>query len=78
MGRMGIRASSSSVMAAAACAAASMSSSAAIALVDEWMSTEGTGLPFGLSNNVLGLDPVWCVWSDLGSLLCLHFSSGRG
>ena len=36
---------------------------------------EGTGLPFGLSNNVLGLDPVWF---DLGSLLCLHFSSGRG
>ena len=71
--KMGIRASSSSVM-----AAASMSSSAAMALVDEWMSTEGTGLPFGLSNNVLGLDPVWCVWSDLGSLLCLHFSSGRG
>ena len=64
--KMGIRVSSSSVMAAAA----SMSSSAAMALVDEWMSTEGTGLPFGLSNNVLGLDPVWCV--------CLHFSSGRG
>ena len=75
--KMRIRASSS-VMAAAACAAASMSSSAAKALVDERMSTEGTGLPFGLSNNVLGLDPVWWVWSDLGSLLCLHFYSRRG
>ena len=29
-------------------------SSPAMALVDERMSTEGTGLPFGLSNNLLG------------------------
>ena len=24
------------------------------------------------------LDPVWCAWSDLGPLLCLHFCSRRG
>ncbi|XP_051141667.1 photosystem II reaction center W protein, chloroplastic [Andrographis paniculata] len=41
---------------AAACAAA-MSSPAAVALVDERMSTEGTGLPFGLSNNLL----IWII-----------------
>ncbi|XP_057461595.1 photosystem II reaction center W protein, chloroplastic-like [Actinidia eriantha] len=38
---------------AAACAVATKSSPA-VALVDEGMSTEGTGLPFGLSNNLLG------------------------
>ncbi|KAK6940736.1 Photosystem II PsbW, class 2 [Dillenia turbinata] len=37
---------------AAACAATM--SSPATALVDERMTTEGTGLPFGLSNNLLG------------------------
>ncbi|KAK4281232.1 hypothetical protein QN277_012754 [Acacia crassicarpa] len=37
----------------AALLAATMSSPA-MALVDERMSTEGTGLPFGLSNNLLG------------------------
>ncbi|XP_022954252.1 photosystem II reaction center W protein, chloroplastic [Cucurbita moschata] len=37
----------------AAAYAASMSSPA-MALVDERLSTEGTGLPFGLSNNLLG------------------------
>ena len=63
--KMGIRASSSSVMAAAA----SMSSSAAMALVDERMSTEGTGLPFGLSNNVLG-----CIlFGVLGLIWALYF-----
>ncbi|KAK7336819.1 hypothetical protein VNO77_17367 [Canavalia gladiata] len=39
-------------MIAAVCAATM--SSPAMALVDERMSTEGTGLPFGLSNNLLG------------------------
>ncbi|XP_042515973.1 photosystem II reaction center W protein, chloroplastic [Macadamia integrifolia] len=38
----------------AAATAAAMSSPAALALVDDRMTTEGTGLPFGLSNNVLG------------------------
>lgn len=37
---------------AAVCAATM--SSPALALVDDRMSTEGTGLPFGLSNNLLG------------------------
>ncbi|CAL5425144.1 unnamed protein product [Camellia sinensis] len=40
---------------AAACAATM--SSPAMALVDERLSTEGTGLPFGLSNNLL----VWIL-----------------
>ncbi|OIT40555.1 PREDICTED: photosystem II reaction center W protein, chloroplastic-like [Nicotiana attenuata] len=50
---------------AAACAA-TMSSPAAMALVDERMSTEGTGLPFGLSNNLLGwilLGVFGLIWS---------------
>ncbi|KAL3517644.1 hypothetical protein ACH5RR_020233 [Cinchona calisaya] len=47
---------------AAACAAATMSSPAAMALVDERMSTEGTGLPFGLSNNLLG----WILFGVFG------------
>ncbi|KAI5426594.1 hypothetical protein KIW84_032142 [Lathyrus oleraceus] len=38
----------------AAISAATLSSPAAMALVDERMSTEGTGLPFGLSDNLLG------------------------
>ncbi|MCD9559480.1 hypothetical protein HAX54_017439 [Datura stramonium] len=38
----------------AAAVAASMSNPAAMALVDERMSTEGTGLPFGLSNSLHG------------------------
>ncbi|KAI5426595.1 hypothetical protein KIW84_032142 [Lathyrus oleraceus] len=39
----------------AAISAATLSSPAAMALVDERMSTEGTGLPFGLSDNLLEL-----------------------
>ncbi|KAK9161781.1 hypothetical protein Syun_008122 [Stephania yunnanensis] len=46
--RLGMSAS----LLAAACAATM--SSPAMALVDERLSTEGTGLPFGLSNNLLG------------------------
>ncbi|KAL5835382.1 hypothetical protein ACOSQ3_014943 [Xanthoceras sorbifolium] len=42
-----------SLMAAAAAALAT-TTGPAMALVDERMSTEGTGLPFGLSNNLLG------------------------
>ncbi|KAG2719048.1 hypothetical protein I3760_03G249300 [Carya illinoinensis] len=45
---------------AAACAATM--SSPAMALVDERMSTEGTGLPFGLSNNLLG----WILFGVFG------------
>ncbi|KAL0419818.1 UNVERIFIED_CONTAM: Photosystem II reaction center W protein, chloroplastic [Sesamum radiatum] len=53
---------------AAACAAA-MSSPAAMALVDERMSTEGTGLPFGLSNNLLG----WILLGVFGLIWALYF-----
>ncbi|KDP23672.1 hypothetical protein JCGZ_23505 [Jatropha curcas] len=56
-----------SVMALAATAAAMVASTGpAMALVDERMSTEGTGLPFGLSNNLLGwilLGVFGLIWS---------------
>ncbi|KAL3849927.1 hypothetical protein ACJIZ3_011809 [Penstemon smallii] len=54
---------------AAACAAA-MSSPEAMALVDERMSTEGTGLPFGLSNNLLG----WLLLGVFGLIWALYFT----
>ncbi|CAN0898290.1 Photosystem II reaction center W protein, chloroplastic [Linum grandiflorum] len=59
------KAMSASAIAAAATAAA-VSSPAAMALVDVRMSTEGTGLPFGLSNNLLGwllLGVFGLIWS---------------
>ncbi|KAL5231097.1 hypothetical protein ABZP36_029873 [Zizania latifolia] len=55
----------SSVLAAAAAMTAS-SAPAALALVDERMSTEGTGLSLGLSNNLLGwilLGVFGLIWS---------------
>ncbi|MBA0675396.1 hypothetical protein Goari_016944 [Gossypium aridum] len=52
---------------AAACAATM--SSPAMALVDERMSTEGTGLPFGLSNNLLG----WILFGVFGLIWALYF-----
>nr|AFK35192.1 unknown [Medicago truncatula] len=58
---------------AAACAAA-MSSPAAMALVDERMSTEGTGLPFGLSNNLLG----WLLFGVFGFIWALYFIYASG
>ncbi|GFP83205.1 photosystem ii reaction center w protein chloroplastic [Phtheirospermum japonicum] len=42
--------------------AAAMPSPAAMVLVDDRMSTEGTGLPFGLSNNLLG----WIIFGVFG------------
>ncbi|XP_059625959.1 photosystem II reaction center W protein, chloroplastic-like [Cornus florida] len=54
-------------MIAAACAATM--SSPAMALVDERMSTEGTGLPFGLSNNVLG----WILLGVFAIIWALYF-----
>ena len=58
----------------AAAVAASMSSPAAMALVDERMSTEGTGLPFGLSNNLLG----WILFAVFGLVWSLYtvYTSG--
>ncbi|KZV17039.1 hypothetical protein F511_34289, partial [Dorcoceras hygrometricum] len=63
--KLGVAASS---MMAAACAAA-MSSPAAMALVDERLSTEGTGLPFGLSNNLL----VWIIAGVFALIWALYF-----
>ncbi|XP_042006701.1 photosystem II reaction center W protein, chloroplastic-like [Salvia splendens] len=53
----------------AAAVAAAMSSPAAMALVDERLSTEGTGLPFGLSNNLLG----WILLGVFGLIWALYF-----
>ncbi|XP_062181486.1 photosystem II reaction center W protein, chloroplastic-like isoform X2 [Phragmites australis] len=47
-------------------AASAMTASPALALVDERMSTEGTGLSLGLSNNLLGwilLGMFGLIWS---------------
>lgn len=52
-----------------AAAAAAMSRPAAMALVDERLSTEGTGLPFGLSNNLLG----WILFGIFGLIWGLYF-----
>lgn len=49
--------------------AATLSSPIAMALVDERMSTEGTGLPFGLSNNLLG----WILFGVFGLIWTLYF-----
>ena len=46
-----------------------MQQQACQALVDERMSREGTGLPFGLSNNVLG----WILFGVLGLIWALYF-----
>ena len=61
--------SSVGMSAASLLAAAVMSSSPAMALVDERMSTEGTGLPFGLSNNLLG----WILFGLFGVIWALYF-----
>ncbi|XP_059302683.1 photosystem II reaction center W protein, chloroplastic-like [Lycium ferocissimum] len=53
---------------AAACAASISISPTAMALVDERMSTEGTGLPFGLSNNLLG----WILFGVFGLIWSLY------
>uniref|UniRef100_A0A7N1A0T6 PSII 6.1 kDa protein n=1 Tax=Kalanchoe fedtschenkoi TaxID=63787 RepID=A0A7N1A0T6_KALFE len=58
---------SASLMAAAAAATVS---SPALALVDERMSTEGVGLPFGLSNNLLG----WILFGVFGLIWALYFT----
>lgn len=63
-----LRMGATSLMAAAV--AATMSSPAAMALVDDRMSTEGTGLPFGLSNNLLG----WILFGVFGLIWALYFA----
>ncbi|KAG5250524.1 photosystem II reaction center protein [Salix suchowensis] len=57
---------SASLMAAVGAATIS---SPALALVDERMSTEGTGLPFGLSNNLL----VWILLGVFSLIWSLYF-----
>ncbi|KAG4913202.1 hypothetical protein AAZX31_19G147500 [Glycine max] len=52
-----------------AAAVAATMSSPAMALVDERLSTEGTGLPFGLSNNLLG----WILFGVFGLIWALYF-----
>ncbi|XP_015891413.3 photosystem II reaction center W protein, chloroplastic [Ziziphus jujuba] len=52
-----------------AAAMAATMSSPAMALVDERLSTEGTGLPFGLSNNLLG----WIIFGVFGLIWALYF-----
>ena len=52
-----------------AAALAATMSSPAMALVDERLSTEGTGLPFGLSNNLLG----WILFVVFGLTWALYF-----
>lgn len=53
----------------AAAAALSTAAGSAMALVDERMTTEGTGLPFGLSNNTLG----WILFGVFGLIWALYF-----
>lgn len=57
---------------ASTCSAAM--SSPAMALVDERMSTEGTGLPFGLSNNLLG----WIIFGIFGLIWTLYIIYASG
>ncbi|KAM1032086.1 hypothetical protein ACFX13_036577 [Malus domestica] len=53
----------------AAAAMAATMSSPAMALVDDRLSTEGTGLPFGLSNNLLG----WILFGVFGLIWTFYF-----
>ena len=46
-----------------------LSNSAAMAPVDGRMSIKGTGLPFGLSNSVLG----WILFGVFGLIWALYF-----
>lgn len=59
---------------AAVCAAAMSASGPAMALVDERLSTEGTGLPFGLSNNLLG----WILLGVFGLIWTFYFTYTSG
>ena len=53
----------------AAATAVTTTAAPAMALVDERLSTEGTGLPFGLSNNLLG----WILFGVFGLTWALYF-----
>lgn len=60
--------------AASLLAAASLSAGPALALVDDRMSTEGTGLSLGISNNLLG----WILLGVFGLIWSLYivYTSG--
>ncbi|KAL6952892.1 hypothetical protein U1Q18_020262 [Sarracenia purpurea var. burkii] len=66
--RRSSKAATGASLIAAACAAAM--SGPAGALVDERLSTEGTGLPFGLSNNLLG----WILLGVFGLIWAFYFA----
>lgn len=51
-------------------AATAAASSPALALVDERMTTEGTGLSLGVSNNLLG----WILLGVFGLIWALYFT----
>ncbi|XP_055831309.1 photosystem II reaction center W protein, chloroplastic-like [Solanum dulcamara] len=69
MERKEVRQESKLGMCGSLVAAATISiSPSAMALVDERMSTEGTGLPFGLSNNLLG----WILFGVFGLIWSLY------
>ncbi|XWS42516.1 hypothetical protein CRYUN_Cryun16bG0020900 [Craigia yunnanensis] len=53
----------------AAATAVTTTAAPAMALVDDRLSTEGTGLPFGLSNNLLG----WILFGVFGLIWALYF-----
>ena len=67
-----VRGASASLLAAAG--AVTASAGPALALVDERMSTEGTGLSLGLSNNLLG----WILLGVFGLIWSLYtvYTSG--
>lgn len=65
----GSNASTVASLAAAAWAVTTSATGPAMALVDERLSTEGTGLPFGLSNNLLG----WILFGVFGLIWALYF-----
>ena len=58
------------VSAAATAALTAVMSNPVMALVDDRMSTEGTGLPFGLSNNLLG----WILLGVFGLIWTFYFT----
>ncbi|XWS64712.1 hypothetical protein CRYUN_Cryun05aG0027000 [Craigia yunnanensis] len=61
--------SNPSMVASLMAAAVTTTATPAMALVDERLSTEGTGLPFGLSNNLLG----WILFGVFGLIWALYF-----
>ncbi|MBA0877190.1 hypothetical protein Goshw_012236 [Gossypium schwendimanii] len=57
------------LMMVAAAAVVTAAAALVMVLVDERLSTEGTGLPFGLSNNLLG----WILFGVFGLIWTFFF-----